>query len=353
MRRLFSLRVDPVRALLAVGLCACSALPVAAMAQNFTVSITNVPALQEIVTGATSTTFTVSNAGAVSVSPTSANAAVRVKSGSVTAPSLTVTCARQGSGSSRDCRGSSLRVRVTEGTASGGGNIGAITCATGQEQPNGVSYSCSTGGTGGTAYREFVYTYGSSASSSGWTSTIRLGVTLVVPGNATRGATSVPAVCTRVSGANDSFSTGGCSTLVTAKLLRAITVSKTSDLRFGTLLRGTGGVELSPAGSRTATGTAAFVPGSPASAAGFDITGEGGQAIGVTVPATFTLSSGKNTVTVTTSDDLPGGTSAQTLGRSIGSDATLSVRVGGSLPLTASTPSGTYTGSFTVTASYQ
>jgi hypothetical protein len=31
----------------------------------------------------------------------------------------------------------------------------------------------------------------------------------------------------------------------------------------------------------------------------------------------------------------------------------LSVGVGGSLPLTASTPSGTYTGSFTVTASYQ
>jgi hypothetical protein len=353
MRRFLHFRVDAVRALLAVGLCACSALPGAAMAQNFTVSVTNAPALQEIVTGTTSTTFTVSNAGAVSVSPTSTTAAVRVKSGSVTAPSLTVTCARQGSSSGKDCRSSSLTVRVTEGTASGGSTVGAITCATGQAQPAGVTYTCTTGGTGSTAYREFVYTYGSGANTAGWTSTIKLGLTLVVPVNATRGATSVPAVCTRVTGANDSFSTGGCSTLVTAKLLRAITVSKTSDLRFGTLMRGSGGVALSPAGIRTATGTASFAPGSTASVAAFDITGEGGQAIGVTVPATFALSNGTNTLTVTTIDDLPGGTSAQTLGSSIGTDATLSLRVGGSLPLTSSTPSGTYTGSFTVTASYQ
>ena len=353
MRGLLHRRDDVVRALLVVALCASGALPRVAMAQNFTVSITNAPALQEIVTGTTSTTFTVSNAGAVTVAPISATAAVRVKSGSVTAPTLTVTCTRQGSSSGKDCRGSTLTVRVTEGSASGGGSVGAITCATGQAQPTGVTYTCATGSTSGTAYREFVYTYGSSASSNGWTSTIKLGVTLIVPANATRGTTSVPAACSRVSGASDSFATGGCSTLITAKLLRAITVTKTSDLRFGTLMRGAGSITISPSGTRSATGLAAFAPGSTAAAAEFDITGEGGQAIGVTVPATFTLTSGANTLTVTTSNNLPGDTSAQTLGSSIGSDATLTVGVGGSLPLTASTPSGTYTGSFTVTASYQ
>jgi len=133
MRGLFHRRVDMARALLVVTLCACAALPRDVLAQNFTVSITNAPALQEIVTDTTSTTFMVSNAGAVTVAPASATAAVRVKSGSVTAPTLTVTCARQG--------------------ASGGGSVGAITCATGQAQPNGVTCTCTTGSASGTAYR--------------------------------------------------------------------------------------------------------------------------------------------------------------------------------------------------------
>lgn len=324
-----------------------------ALAQNFTVSITTPPALQEIVTGTTSTTFTVSNTGVVTVSPVSTAAAVRVRSGAVTAPTLTVTCSRQGSSGGKDCRGSTLTVRVTEGTASGGGNIGAITCATGQSQPSGVSYTCSTGGTSGAAYREIVYTYGSGASSNGWTSTLKLGVSFVVPANATRGATAVPGLCSRIAGASDSFSTGGCSTLVAAKILRSIAVVKSSDLRFGTLIRGAGSISLSPAGSRSAAGQASFAPGSSAAAARFDVTGEGGQAIDVTVPATFTLSNGTTTLTVTTSNNLPGDTSSQTLGGAIGTDATLTVGVGGTIPLTATTPSGTYTGSFTVTASYQ
>jgi len=105
MRGLLHRRVDMARALLVVTLCACAALPRDVLAQNFTVSITNAPALQEIVTGTTSTTFTVSNAGAVTVAPASATAAVCVKSGSVTAPSLTVTCARQGASGGKDYRG--------------------------------------------------------------------------------------------------------------------------------------------------------------------------------------------------------------------------------------------------------
>jgi hypothetical protein len=334
----------------------CAASPGHALAQNFSVSLTNAPALQDIVTGTTSTTFTVSNAGVVTVSPVSSAAAVRVKSGAVTVPTLTLTCTRQGGSSSRDCQGSAITVRVSAGAATGGANVGAFTCAAGQAQPAGVSYTCANGSSSGTAYRDFVYTYGSGANQVGWTSTIRLGLTLVVPASATRATASIPGLCTRVAGASDSFSTGGCGTIVSARILRAIALSRSADLRFGAVIRpgsGSGGVAVSASGARSASGLASFAPGSTAANAAFEVAGEGGQAINVTVPASFTLTNGTHTLTVTTSNDLPGGTSAQTLDGILGSDATLSIGVGGSLPLSPATAGGNYTGSFTVTASYQ
>lgn len=346
-------RCDVLRAWLVIGLWIGSAWPGSVLAQNFTVSIANPPALQDIVTGTSNTTFTISDAGAVTVSPISTSAAVRLKSGSVVVPTLTVTCARQGASASKDCQGSSLTIRVTEGTATGGGDLGAVTCATGQAQPTGVTYTCANGSTAGTAYREIVYTYGAAASATGWTSTLKLGLSLLVPASATRGGTSVPVLCTKVSGASDSFATGGCGSIVSARILRSIAVAKASDLRFGTLVRGAGSVALTPTGTRSVTGMAGIVPGSVGAAAKFDVTGEGGQAITVTVPASFDLTNGSSTLTVTTSNDLPGGSSAQTLGGSIGTDSTLRVGVGGSLTLSPSTPSGNYTGSLTVTASYQ
>lgn len=353
MRGVAFRRGDVLRAWLVIGLWICSAWPECALAQNFTVSIANAPALQDIVTGTTSTTFTVSDAGAVTVSPTSTTAAVRLKSGSVVVPTLTVTCARQGAAAIKDCQGSSLTIRITAGTATGGGNLGAITCATGQAQPTGVTYSCANGSSAGTAYREIVYTYGAAASVTGWTSTLKLGLSLIVSASATRGATSVPVLCTRISGASDSFATGGCGSIVSARILRSIAVAKVSDLRFGTLVRGAGTIAVTAAGSRSATGQTGIVPGSVGSAAQFDVTGEGGQAITVTVPASFDLTNGSSTLKVTTSNDLPGGSSAQTLSGSIGTDSTLRVGVGGSLTLSPNTPSGNYTGSLTVTASYQ
>ena len=341
------------RAWLVVGLWICGAWPGYALAQNFTVSITNPSALQDIVTGTSSTTFAVSDAGAVTVSPVSTAAAVRLKSGSVVVPTLTVTCARQGSSASKDCQGSSLTIRVTEGTATGGGDLGAITCATGQAQPTGVTYTCANGSSTGTAYREIVYNYGTTASATGWTSTLKLGLSLIVSASATRGATSVPALCTKVSGASDGFATGGCGSIVTARILRSIAVAKASDLRFGTLVRGTGTVAVAASGTRSVTGKAGIVPGSVGAAAEFDVTGEGGQAITVTVPASFDLTNGSSILTVTTSNDLPNGSSAQTLSGSVGTDSTLRVGVGGSVSLSPNTPSGNYTGSLTVTASYQ
>ena len=339
-----------------LGLALALACPVV-LGQNISVSLAGAPNLQEIVRGTTSTTFTVSDAGIVSASPTSAAAAVRVKSTSTTALTLTITCVRASSSGNRDCSGESVSFRMLEGTATGGGSISGITCASGQAQPTGVTYTCTSGGTSGSAYRDVTITFGGSASGVGWTSTLRLGVSMVVPANATRGSTSVPVSCTQT-GTNtlDSFSGTGCGTAISGEILRSLSVTKTADLDFGRIVRpptGSGTVTLAASGTRTVSGGAGIVGTSTFSPAGYAVLGEGAQAISVTVPPTVTLTSGSHSIVVTTSHDLPGGHSAQTLGGAVGTDATLHVAVGGTMALTSSTPPGRYQGPLTVTASYQ
>jgi hypothetical protein len=82
--------------------------------------------------------------------------------------------------------------------------------------------------------------------------------------------------------------------------------------------------------------------------AGFDVVGEASRAVFVSIPTSFDMTGpGGATRTVTTSN-VGGG--VQTLSAS----GTLSVYVGGSLPLTstAATALGAYNGSFTVTVYY-
>jgi hypothetical protein len=69
----------------------------------------------------------------------------------------------------------------------------------------------------------------------------------------------------------------------------------------------------------------------------------------VSVPSTFNLTNGANTITVTLTPSVSG---TQTLGGSIGSAGTLPILVGGSFGLTSTTALGTYTGSFGVTITY-
>lgn len=140
-------------------------------------------------------------------------------------------------------------------------------------------------------------------------------------------------------------------------VIRPLTVTKNTDMAFGTVIRptdssGNGTVSVSAAASttRSVTGSVVALASSTASSASFTISGEGGQTVSVAVPATFTMTSGSNSLTVTTSNDL-GGTSV-TLTGSLGSAATKVVNVGGSVPIAFDTPTGAYSGSFTVTASY-
>lgn len=129
-------------------------------------------------------------------------------------------------------------------------------------------------------------------------------------------------------------------------LTSILSVSNTVALNFGSVTRpssGSGSIALTAtSGTCVVTQTSVTSLTSPAaSCATYNISGGSANAgITVTVSAT-SLTSGANSLTLTTNNS-----SATTLN----SSGTLSVLVGGSIPLTSTTPSGTYTGTVTLSA---
>jgi hypothetical protein len=140
----------------------------------------------------------------------------------------------------------------------------------------------------------------------------------------------------------------------TTTILQPLTISKSSDLGFGTIVKPTtttvSTVTVSTAGSRTVTGgTAVAANTAGVSAAVFVVNGEGGRTFSITVPASFNMTSGANSLAVTTTKST-GATG--TLSGSLGSQGSLSLAVGGSFKLSRTTPSGAYSGTFQVTVAY-
>jgi hypothetical protein len=112
---------------------------------------------------------------------------------------------------------------------------------------------------------------------------------------------------------------------------------------------GSGTVVIDPStGARSSSnGVATFASPVPSRAA-FNVSGEGGQAFSVTVPASFVMS-GPQSMTVTTSSSVTG---TPLLSGSLGSAGSFTFGVGGSAPISSTTPNGDYSGSFTVTVAY-
>jgi hypothetical protein len=80
------------------------------------------------------------------------------------------------------------------------------------------------------------------------------------------------------------------------------------------------------------------------------VTGEGGKAISISVPATFVMqNSHGDSITVTTNNNVA---VSPTLSSIAGQTGTYSFFVAGGFPVNSTTASGAYTGTFTVTASY-
>lgn len=139
-------------------------------------------------------------------------------------------------------------------------------------------------------------------------------------------------------------------------VIRPLTITKNADLKFGAVVRpatGGGTAVVSAAGVRSVTGgVIGLATGDTPQASQFTVDGEGGQSISITIPATFTMANGTDTLTVTTSNNLTGSAGAQTLSNALGAAGSMAFKVGGSVPINSTTPTGAYTGAFTVSAAY-
>jgi hypothetical protein len=170
-------------------------------------------------------------------------------------------------------------------------------------------------------------------------------VVQIVSGGAALAALAMPALAQNSATATASGTT---------TIIQPITISKTADLGFGTIVKPTTGastISVSATGNtRTVTGgNATFANGNGVSSASFTVRGEGAQHFSIQVPASFNMTAGTNTLVVTTNN--PSGATGLLSG-SIGSTGSLVLGVGGSFPLATNTASGAYSGSFQVTVAY-
>lgn len=138
-------------------------------------------------------------------------------------------------------------------------------------------------------------------------------------------------------------------------IIRPLTMTKDADLSFGRVVQPRSGgdtVTLANTGNTVTTGGSAVVLGGIAtSRAVFTVSGEGGQAVGVTIPSSFNLSDGaSHSISVTLLPDV--GTSV-TLSNALAAAGSKTINVGGSFSLPSSQASGLYSGSFTVNVAYQ
>ena len=135
------------------------------------------------------------------------------------------------------------------------------------------------------------------------------------------------------------------------RVIRSLAIAKTSDMKFGAVIKpalGSGTVSLDAvSGVRTVTGGTGVDTPLPTRAA-FSVTGEGGQAISITVPASFQMT-GPQALTVTTTSSAG---ASPVLSANLGAMGSFSFGVGGSFPISNTMLSGAYAGMFTVTADY-
>lgn len=138
----------------------------------------------------------------------------------------------------------------------------------------------------------------------------------------------------------------------TAKIYKPLTISKTQDLNFGTIVLVGASfsneiVTVSTAGAVTCgSGGGNVTCGGTPSAAKFHLVGSNNAAVTVNSPA-FNLT-GPATLSVTPSS-ITQNVNLGATGNSTGID----VPLGGSITLASATPDGVYTGTWTVTADYQ
>ncbi len=136
-----------------------------------------------------------------------------------------------------------------------------------------------------------------------------------------------------------------------ATVLRQISIVRTGDLDFGTILRGTtaGRVVINAnTGARTVSGGVSVAGGTPRRAT-FTITGTPNRVVTIRLtPLTTTLTNGNGGTMLVNTFTLNGSNN-----RSLGSTGTIALGVGARLNVGANQADGNYTGTFTLTVNYQ
>jgi len=135
-----------------------------------------------------------------------------------------------------------------------------------------------------------------------------------------------------------------------ATIITPISITKNVDMNFGNVAVGAtlGSVVLTPAGTRSIIGgvTLPAVTGT-VTAAQFTVSGLGTSTFSISLPSTYTITSGANTMNIDTFTSTPSGSGTLVAG-------TLIVKVGATLDVAASQPAGSYTNAtgFPVTVNY-
>lgn len=147
---------------------------------------------------------------------------------------------------------------------------------------------------------------------------------------------------------SSSVSTNGTTTII-----QPLTIAQSSALSFGTIVRplsGSGTVTIGTGADTVSTTGGAVALRGPTSRARYTVTGEGGEVVSVTMPATFAmLRSGAPDLTVTLTRAPAGNL---TLSGTAGATGTAALDIGGSFPISSTTLVGNYVGSFTVAVAY-
>jgi hypothetical protein len=328
----------------ALALTALASTP--ALAQTYTPTVTTSPNLGIIVPAKdTTTTFTfTSSAGAV----TQSGAAVR-RTGGTTRGLITIGC----SGTGQNCN-QPINVKL--------GSIGTPTGKAGSLSAFGVtSLSGTISASSGTNPISFTIdpVNKDTPASFYFGATFPIKSSLLADG----------AVGTANSGfyvyvaKSPTVPTAGTSGNATATTYRPIGVTGTPTMVFGTIARPAfqagGGVNTSTVtmnastGVVTASGGVAQVSGASSKAL-YNLTGEGGMAITVTLPNPLTMvlvnqTDGSKTLTVTLTSTLPLPT---LLSNAPGAEGTQSFSMGGSFPIDSNTALGLYQGSYDITVAY-
>ncbi len=141
----------------------------------------------------------------------------------------------------------------------------------------------------------------------------------------------------------------GATATARAKILKQVTVTNTSDLQFGTIVKapGTATVSIDSTGARTC-GAGLTCTGTT-SAADFGVGGTVGEVVTVSSDATVSMTNGAGgnmTATLT-----PSATTLTLGALTAGYNGTFSV--GGALTIAAAQADGVYSGTFNVTVNYQ